>query len=271
MTAIIIVTQPSRGLLHVASDAAMYRRDQVVVSFGTKVMAVAHWPGVITNTGISSATTVLGAMLADRFETFDEMLIGSEAALPSMIEECAPVAGAEVILAGISTVHGPAAFSFRTDDSLPPVAPSEQQLARLPPPLRLARLPNVVMTPIPDDQIEPANYEGIDVDAPTELIIWSIRKLLEMQRCMKLPDGIGSIGGFGHLTTVSREGITERMLQQWPDETGDVLQPIPIDWAEWHRDNPRPGVISKMPEGMSRLQRDIAMRKAKKAARVRAV
>lgn len=52
---------------------------------------------------------------------------------------------------------------------------------------------------------------------------------------------IGGIGGFGELTTVSADGITQRIVERWPaDALGAPLRHGPLDWAQWHRDNPKP-------------------------------
>jgi hypothetical protein len=72
-----------------------------------------------------------------------------------------------------------------------------------------------------------------------------------------LPDGIGGIGGWAELTSVSAEGGTQRIIERWPEDTiGAPQHHGPIDWERWHTDNPKPGV--------SRLKREMAARKASK-------
>jgi hypothetical protein len=71
-------------------------------------------------------------------------------------------------------------------------------------------------------------------------VVWSIRKIIEMQRHMNLPPEIGGIGGFAQIATVSAIGIEQRIIQRWPeDRVGAQLRPAPINWAEWHASNPR--------------------------------
>jgi hypothetical protein len=102
-----------------------------------------------------------------------------------------------------------------------------------------------------------AGYEGIDVDADPNAVMWSVRKVLAMQRHMPLPDGIGGIGGWAELTTVSAGGVSQRIVDRWPeDQVGAPLHHGPIDWDRWHVDNPKPGT--------SRLKREMAARKANK-------
>jgi hypothetical protein len=68
-----------------------------------------------------------------------------------------------------------------------------------------------------------------------------MRKVLEMQRNTKLPDGMGAIGGFAEIVTISADGIYQRVVQRWgADQVGAPLKPDPIDWAKWHSDNPKP-------------------------------
>ncbi|MBP1290384.1 MULTISPECIES: hypothetical protein [Bradyrhizobium] len=53
--------------------------------------------------------------------------------------------------------------------------------------------------------------------------------------------GLGGVGGFAELTTVSRDGVTQRIIDRWPgDEIGGPLHPVPNDWTAWRRLNPAP-------------------------------
>jgi hypothetical protein len=64
-----------------------------------------------------------------------------------------------------------------------------------------------------------------------------------MQREISLPAGIGGIGGFAELVSVRLDGISQRIVDRWPaDKIGAPLHHSPIDWPQWHRDNPKPGV-----------------------------
>ncbi|WP_438277978.1 hypothetical protein [Nitrobacter sp.] len=111
---------------------------------------------------------------------------------------------------------------------------------------------------VANDQSVPANYQGIDVDADPDVVIWSIGQVLEMQRHTQLPDHMGAIGGFAQLSTVSMEGVSQRILHRWSeDQTGAPLKPAPIDWQQWHRNNPKPKT--------NRLKREMLERKARKA------
>jgi hypothetical protein len=243
MTAVIIAAQPELGRIHVATDAALYTRDQTVVAFGTKVHTVPHWPGLVTTAGNAAATPLFGWSLAQNFLTWDDMVVGAEAILPGLARSYGLPTGADVLLAGVSAERGPEAFCFRLDESLP-LNSSRQEVEASPfydEPFKLVKLPDLVMSPAPYDQVIPANYEGLEPVCDSETLVWSLRKILTMQRHMALPSGIGGIGGFGALTTITREGIEQRVIERWSqDRIGTPVRPGSIDWDRWHNNNPKP-------------------------------
>jgi hypothetical protein len=256
MTAIVIVAQPKHGCIHIATDAAYYTKEQSVVAFSGKVYPVPHWPGALANVGNAAASPLFGWSLAQDRPTFDDVVAISEPNLQAYSTAWHLPSHAEMIVAGLSAERGPEAYAFRTGDMMAPgeteAGPQYEDA-----PFRLVKLPEWVMTPMANDQVIPANFEGIDVDADPDEVVWSIRKVLEMQRQTQLPEGVGGIGGFGSLTTISAEGIHQRIICRWQeDQIGGPLRAPPIDWDQWHRDNPRPG---------SRLRREMAERKARKS------
>jgi hypothetical protein len=273
MTAVVVASQPNHGCIHVAVDAAIYKRDQEVTAFGTKTYSVPHWPGVVVSVGGAALSPLVGWSLAQHFGSWDELAEGAENLLPSILSawqtELGPQlsSSGDVILAGVSAERGPEAYSFRTDDTLPLTATADEMAGSdlYDAPFKLVKLPDLVMTPVPHDQVEAASYEGLDADADEATVLWSLRKILEMQRHMVLPDAIGGIGGFGQVTTISASGISQRVIQRWPDELGAPLRPEPIDWKAWHKENPKP-VSGVRLEGLSRAKRDMLDRKSRKAA-----
>lgn len=247
MTAIICVAQPKRGLLHILTDAAMYQQDQTVVAFGTKVWPVSHWPGLVTCAGNAAAVPLFGWALAQQFASWDDLIDDAERGLANLADTVSKwgLGHAAVLLAGISATRGPEAYTFQTMETLPPGVTREEAEASpyYQPPYVLVRLPDTIMTPpVPLETVIAANFEGIDVDAEPDVAVWGMRKHLVMQRAMPLPDGVGGIGGFGELTTISADGVSQRVVDHWPgDAIGAPLHHGPIDWDQWHRQNPRPG------------------------------
>lgn len=247
MTAIISALQPKHGLAHFVTDGAIYREGEGVVAFGTKVRTIPHWPGMLTTAGNSAAASLFADDLSEQFPTFDEFVERAATDLHKLAKIVADwgLSHASVLVAGVSENRGPESYTFQTDLELPPGTSQAEAQANpyFADAFRLVKLPNVCMTPVPPPEISmAADYEGIDVEASPELVVWSMRKMLAMQRAMQLPNDIGGIGGFATLTTVSAGGIEQRVIQRWPaDQVGAPLQPDIVDWRAWHADNPKPG------------------------------
>lgn len=246
MTAIVVACQRQHNLIHVATDAAMYRDGEGVTAFGKKVDTVGHWPGVITNAGNGAAGALFTRELSKQFATWDDMVGDYGAGVPALaaIVEDYGLSHALVVLAGFSQARGPESYTFQTSLALPPGVTAEQAAAneQYAAPFTLVKLPDVIMTPVaPPEMAITAGYEGIDVNADPEVVLWSMRKAMTMQRHMLMPDGVGGIGGFAEIATIGPDGVTQRVLERWSqDKIGGPLDPGAIDWAEWGRDHPKP-------------------------------
>lgn len=267
MTALAVLTQPARGVCFMVSDAALYDSESgVIVRFDNKTAVVDHWPGAVSNSGNADATFLAVEALGAAFPTWDAMVDGAEDLLARVVPSWSLRSGADVLLAGISAKRGPEAFTFRIDDTLPETASRADAAASkywANKPFQLVRLGRLVMTPVPDDQIIPADWEGIADDADDASVEWSMRKLLTMQRHMALPDSIGGIGGFATITKVTAGGVEQRTLIEWPeDQTGGWIRPPRIFWRRWHIDNPRP----KRPRASRRGQPDKRLLTAQRLA-----
>jgi hypothetical protein len=261
MTANTVFLQPDCA--HVACDAAYYDQFGYVDSFADKGNIVSHWPAFFIGTGNSGTQRFLASEMAHAFRTFDEFVDGAEFALPGMLSGF-DWPSAELIVAGISAERGPEAWSFVTDNKPPPGMAEEEAAATKyrADPLKLVKLGSLVMTPVPADQVEVAHWQSIKPDAPFDDVLWSLKKLLTMQRHTALPDDVGGIGGFGMVTSIYADRIEQRVIVEWPeDRIGGKLRREPIDWDSWHRDNPRPSAA----EPISRARREMLDRKARKA------
>jgi hypothetical protein len=244
-----------RDSIHVASDAANYR-DGKVDSFAPKDYPIAHWPAVVVSAGAGSALMVLAPWLAREFTSFDDFIERGNSVLPKIVIHWqytlerfgygVSAVCSEIIVAGISKT-GPQAFTFRTGNELPPNTTREEAEAS---PYwsenfaQLIELPDSIMTPVPDDQVVPANWEGFSLDDSTAVTHWSLLKVLHMQRhSTLLPKDIGGIGGWGQVTSIfPHHCIEQKILCAWPeDKTGEKIRPGPLDWKKWHRKFPKPG------------------------------
>lgn len=190
-------------------------------------------------------TTLFRSALGELFSTWDAMIDGAEPELLQSLARGYGMCSSTVLMAGISKERGPEIYIFDNDAPLPShISQAEKDASpHYSAPYNLVKLPDVIMSPpVPAETVIAANFEGIDVDADPETVVWSMRKHLAMQRAMPLPDGIGGIGGFAELTTLSMGGISQRIVDRWPgDKVGAPLRHDPIDWSAWHADNHRPG------------------------------
>lgn len=273
MTAINIVAQPDHRCIHVLTDGAVYEQsDARVVAFGPKACPVPAWPGVIATRGDWLPAAVAEVFIAHTYATFDDLVDGIEDAIAS--NEPPITAAIEFIFAGWSEERqAPEAYLLRTTGALPPGMTEEQVAARVAAggvgiaANKLIRLPDVAFGPmIPTD--EPmradAGYTGINKSKAPEAVIADMLIGVEIQRRLpRAPGRLGSIvGGSATITTVTPNGITQRVLRRWPDVVGAYIEPEPPDWPALRR-----GGLAVVPEGESRLKREMRERRDRKAGR----
>jgi hypothetical protein len=91
--------------------------------------------------------------------------------------------------------------------------------------------------------------------------------LLEVQRRTKFSLGEGYperhwVGGLALLTTVTKDGVSQRVMHRWDeDRLGEIIEPLPVaDWKSWRATKAK----AAMPDGMSRLKRDMLAKKIAK-------
>jgi hypothetical protein len=92
----------------------------------------------------------------------------------------------------------------------------------------------LVANPTPTvDAIKAAGWPLL-VDADERNVETDLLHMLEIQRRMQQDDGKFYVGGQAVLTTVTADGVTQRVVQAWPeDKAGEPIMPRPIDWAAW--------------------------------------
>ena len=244
MTATNVFCQRQRNCLHVVTDAAIYDASGVVRGLGSKIFPITHWPGVICIRGAAKAVLV-SQWLSGEFADFDAAVDGIEAILPTFAAAADLHMDSELILAGWSASRSaPESYIVTTGNELPTGCDEEMatEAPYLPPAFKLKRLPDAVEgPPLTESIISAANHEPLDLDCSPERAIWHLKKTIEMQRQVGHSDGVYWVGGFAQLATITPSGITQQTLQRWPeDRIGERMFPSPVDWDQWHRDNPRP-------------------------------
>jgi hypothetical protein len=120
---------------------------------------------------------------------------------------------AEFTIAGWSEAHGPDAFVLSRNaaglwvaqDTGPVMmAPGDQAIQQA----ALAAMPDGVAGA---EDMDPAR-DGLTI-------------VLAQRAGQKVVDGMSAVGGFVQLTSVTRDGISTRILHSWPDEWGEPQVP----------------------------------------------
>ena len=276
MSAINIVRQ--REAVHLFSDASVYDHDGVLRYVAPKTFALPHHPAVIGTRGPNRSTDIIGAGLAGMFATFDEMVDGIEGSLPNLVEESAQyLAGGghpriDLMIAGWSErEQAPRSFMIMTEENgwRPDHDLGDAVSVQTGNPYELRPLDELVISPtIDQDDIIAAishgkGFDGIehmDLDAHGLM-------LLELQRAKRTALAPGRdahhwVGGFAMISTVSRSGVSQRVLHRWEDQVGETISPPPVDWPEWWKERQRRRPAER--PGVSRLQRERMEKKARK-------
>jgi hypothetical protein len=227
----------TRNEIFVVTDAASYLSDGTIAKLGAKLKTVDHWPGIITGRGPTLELEFLQYYFSDRFATFDDLLSGIEADFTTITKD-GTVKDVELILAGIST-RGAESYVIYPDDEVAPGTTAEaagDPTNVKPIGCKLIRLPPSVNAPfISDAMYDQSGYNGIDQAASDEAIIAALRHAIECQRHEKHP-GVEAhkIGGYAHLSHVTKTGVTQTVLCEWPeDQLGECITPARINWTAW--------------------------------------
>jgi hypothetical protein len=265
MTAINIARSLRHKIVYVVTDGAYYDiSDGIVAAFGTKVFSVPSWPGVVATRGSALATALVGSELTMHFQSFDEVVNGIEEAVEAaeedwhdLFERCG-MSTIEIFLAGWSHERDqPESYIMRTGSEKGAVTDdaATEDIELDVPTLKLVALPVMAVAPaVTNEQISIAGIERFDANDEPSVVIQGLRHAIEAQRhALYHADGASyhAVGGFAQLTTVTPDGIQQRILTRWNDEIGEPITPEPIDWAKWRADH----LSLAPPPGLSRLQR----------------
>ncbi|WP_445215744.1 hypothetical protein ACKWRH_25345 [Bradyrhizobium sp. Pa8] len=219
MSALNIICQPRYGAITMATDAASYDENGVVVAFSPKIFPVPAWPGAISGRGATWAVDFAKVQLSE-CPTFDDAVARSGEILRS-------ISGAfEIVLTGFSkTRRSPEAWFVRTAGG--PAGPD------YPDPYEPLLMPPVAVGPRLSENVD------IDINADPKTVAKALRKVLEIQRHCRHGDSTWySIGGYGQIARITPEAIEMRLLQRWPeDRVGELILPAPIEWSIWNRIN----------------------------------
>jgi hypothetical protein len=161
-----------------------------VQGFCSKVATLPHVPAAVVVSGPPRLVPLLGDLLWARTDDLDE-LVGSLGDIAAMLSSLpVPV---RVVIAGHSKRHGPAAWHLVGD--------------------RFESFGGKAFYASPAiDGFTPAR------DADPAAFEASMVELVELQRSHGYP-----VAGHAMLTSITLDGITQRIIHRWPDRIGDVV------------------------------------------------
>lgn len=238
------------------TDAASYDRDGYVLGIGTKTFPVPHWPGVIAARGPAIPSTVLADRLSFLFGSFDEFVEGAERTLPDLVDTYYPdLPPTQFMIAGWSEARqAPESYILQTadepegglsDDGVENGLAFEEY--------QLVRLPDCIYGPAITMDARVAGFSDPNLEDDPAKVVAALQRAIQCQRETAC-DGQYIVGGFAGLTTVWPDRIEQRVLMRWPeDEIGEKIAPAkPV------------AKLVAIPEGLSRVKREMLERKVKK-------
>lgn len=216
-----INTLVKRDSVHLITDAASYDSAGNLVAAIPKVALLPHINAAVACRGPRASVPLFADLLSAAASTYDEL----KAHAPTFLRELRPMLDAtfahcefgavfDVVIAGISESAGPDAYLICSHERYGVQPWTVVQFAGLAMMPADAATQELVLASIPDD------VELVDPERDGRII-------LEAQRAFPMDHGGGrvftGVGGFGQLTSITRDGISTRVIHRWPDEVG---QPI---------------------------------------------
>jgi hypothetical protein len=260
-----IVWLPQRESCHLLVDASSYFKTGVVERFLDKCRVIPELHCAVTTLGPSLWQEIIFAAIRENFASFDEVKAGIEPLMSEVFEahkgtiEWVHIA-TEVWVIGWSTRHDrPEGFTIFLEDF------DEYEKRRLVEnlgdrrPFEARPISSVAVhvnpTPTAEKLFEAGWHTG--VPATDDLIPEiDLLHLMEIQR--RIPfESVGHsiyVGGYALLTSVDRNGVTQRRVHEWPeDKVGELIKPPPMDWLKWRAE--REGAQAKEPISLQSLRK----------------
>ncbi|WLA62370.1 hypothetical protein [Bradyrhizobium diazoefficiens] len=257
MSAAIMLRQ--RNSIHLMVDSASYFSDGIIAGFLDKCRTMPEIRCAATTLGASLWQTIIFDAISDGFKSFDEVKAGIAPLLEQLYEAhadtvCEPGmwSSADVWVIGWSDeIDGPDGFVIGMDD-LEDWTLQHGDDGRRPfvvEPLASLDL-GLNMHPCPTaHQLFEARFPISLAESDRLIPDIDLLQLLEVQRRMLYRGRYHFIGGYALLTSVSRDGISQRRVHTWDeDEVGRLIVPQPIDWRRWRTE--REAMCGIRPAGM---------------------
>jgi hypothetical protein len=255
MSAVNFILRPGR--LDIFADGSNYDAAGVFHGCISKIHAISHMPMLMTARGGTMASALLALTLRYHFATFDEVIekFTSEV-LPQFEyyrEKFDPDSESnlgDVALGGFSQASGRIELYhmeisiYNDDPDMEGRVHAERNV--------LTRLRDAEYF---SPGLSQAQKQKGFVVVPTALsptidrnVERYARTILELQREMlgPSPDGsdqmVSMVGGHAELVTVTKDGISSKILHRWNDQIGEPMKGEPrVDWAQWRAGNDHAG------------------------------
>lgn len=266
-----------RDSVHLACDAAAYNGDTGILQAvnEAKCIAIPTLNAAISCVGPGETNALFATHMTQFFQSFDDLVERAAEFFPQTFEMIAEHwrggdASASLALIGWhERENRPAAYSMnlwtdassrienvleasgKSAESAERFVLKEQVLGGTPLPSRQAIAAAGLQ--IPDDE----NDMRPDID---------LLHLMEVQRQAVTENDLHFVGGKCLLTSIDRSGTMQRVIHRWAeDEVGNIVSPVAItDWSAWRREHEKRLLPFAIPEGMSRLKREMLEKKLRK-------
>jgi hypothetical protein len=265
-----------RNSVHLMADAASYEMSTGILISNNlaKCVALPTLSAAISCTGPADLGAYFGYILAQKFSSFDELILSAEQYLPKLFENFADEtrrgdALSTLYLIGWHKAEArPAAYAMDlwTDEStrIAQVLDNGKNAASTQA-LRFKLNEQLFAgTPLPGaDLIAAAGLKILDDENDMKPDL-DLLHLMEVQRHEEI-EGHYWVGGKALLTSIDCRGITQRVVHHWQeDQIGQPITPLPIAWKAWREARVAAKIAAIVPDGLSRLQRGRMEKKARK-------
>jgi hypothetical protein len=216
MSAINVIRQ--NNSVHVLTDAAAYDERGTIIAIAPKVWQMPHLNCLFAVRGPKLAAPLVVDAIGGIHTSYDELrdniaedLRRAVAAFEPIFAQCGFGADLDLVIAGISESRGPDSYLIATHrryGTEPFKVAQMGPLAAAPAdPAIQKRLLSVLPAGATADSLDPAT-DGLRILQVQRDAVVSVGK---SAKAMKV------VGGFAQLSSVTRDGISTRVLHRWPD------------------------------------------------------
>lgn len=242
-------------------DGASYDQDGTLISVTSKTYSMPHLSAAVLFMGWAIAAPTVKFHLERAASSFDELRDVIESKLPAISNHVAELYGDDPAGEGFRLFvvgwshreNAPRGFNIRSTANTEPPLPAFTVMDR-----------QGLMSPGLSDEDRLCGFGGpplVNAETITNVAITT----LELQRQAQAAEGRCRVGGLVEVTEIRRDSVETRVVHRWAeDHVGDVIRPAPVNWDEWRSRYP---VNDDPTAGMSKLQRDVFLRKQAKAKR----